>query len=94
MHGVFASIVRPNPLDQKQLPVLRRYKVDEQDRADYEQKRAAVDAKINGAGDKTTGGNRRSIAKKIRETELAELLLFHPGRKGNRRYRSGCLPKD
>jgi hypothetical protein len=79
LHGVFSSIVRPNALDQKLLPVMRTYDVSEQNRSDYEKKLAAIYEKIAQAGSKTAGGNKRSIAQKIRETELAELLLFHPG---------------
>ena len=79
LRGVFNSIQRINPLLEKQLPMPRGYKTAEADRADYEKKRAAIDEKINGAGDKKSGGNNQSVAQKIRETELAELLLFHPG---------------
>jgi len=79
LHGIFTSIVRVHPLDEKQQPVVAGYQASEKDLADYAKKRKAVDAKIAGAGNKKAGNNNRSIAKKIRETELAELLLFHPG---------------
>ncbi len=79
LHGVFSSIARPNALLEKQLPKMTNYSASDEDRADYEKKRAAIDEKITKAGAKTAGGNRRSVAQKIRETELAELLLFHPG---------------
>ena len=36
-------------------------------------------AKISKAGNSKAKNNNRSVAQKIRETELAELLLFHPG---------------
>ncbi len=79
LHGVFASIVRPNSLDENQLPTIPGYPVDSALRADYLEKRAAIDAKIAEAGDKTVGSNQRGVARKIRETELAYLLLFHRG---------------
>ena len=79
LHGVFASVTRIDPLNEKQLPVLARYTSTKADHLDYLTKRAAIDAKINGAGTKKAGNNNRSIAQKIRETELAELLTFHPG---------------
>lgn len=79
LHGVFSSIIRVRPLDEKNQPQVSGYDLKEKDRADYAKKRAAIDAKIKAAGGKTSGGNNRSVATKIRETELAELLLFHPG---------------
>jgi hypothetical protein len=79
LHGVFASVTRTDPLDEKRQPLLARYTSTEADHLDYLTKRAAIDAKINGAGTKKAGNNNRSIAQKIRETELAELLTFHPG---------------
>lgn len=79
LRGIFASIDRINPLQAERLPTPRGYTVDPDSVADYEKKRAAIDKKINGAGNKKAGGNNRSVAQKIRETELAELLLFHPG---------------
>jgi len=79
LRGVFASIVRPHPLREEQLPEIRGYSVDTAARADYLKKRAKIDAKMKKAGGKTAKNNRRRIAIKIRDTELAELLLFHPG---------------
>jgi hypothetical protein len=79
LRGVFSSVQRINPLKEGQLPTPRGYEITDEDRADYEKKRAAIDKKIAGAGNKKSGGNNRSVAQKIRETELAELLLFHPG---------------
>ncbi len=80
LHGMFSSIVRVKPLDEKGQPTIRGYRpASDADRADYEKKRASIDGKIKKAGSKTSGGNRRSVAQKIIETELAELLLFHPG---------------
>lgn len=71
LRGVFASITRVHPLDEKQQPLLAGYEPSKTDLADFEKKRAAIEAKIEKA-DKGKG-------KTIRETELAELLLFHPG---------------
>ncbi len=79
LHGVFSSVVRPNPLNEDQFPLMPGYEPTSEDRADYEQQRAAIDKKIEAAGSKKVGGNQRSVAQKIRETELAKLLLFHPG---------------
>ncbi len=79
LHGVFASVTRINPLDETQQPLLGGYTCSDADRQDYLIKRAAIDKQINKAGGKKAGNNKRSIAQKIRETELAELLTFHPG---------------
>lgn len=79
LHGVFSSILRIDPLDDAKQPMIAGYSASEQDQAEYAQKRAAIDKKISGAGGKKATNNNRSIAEKIRETELAELLLFHPG---------------
>ncbi|MEZ6127580.1 MAG: PSD1 and planctomycete cytochrome C domain-containing protein [Planctomycetaceae bacterium] len=79
LHGVFSSVTRRNELDEKSLPKLVHYQPNEQQQADYAKKRAAIDKKIAAAAGKTSGGNNRSVSQKIRETELAELLLFHPG---------------
>lgn len=79
LHSVFASVIRINPLDEEKQPVLIGYRQRAEDIADYEQKRAAIDKKIAEAGKSKSKNNNRSVAQKIRETELAELLLFHPG---------------
>lgn len=79
LRGVFASVDRVGTLKEDQLPMITGYEVDESEREDYERKRAAIDKKIADAGSKKSGGNNRSVAQKIRETELAELLLFHRG---------------
>jgi hypothetical protein len=79
LRGVFASITRPSPLDEERLPLLTGYEPNATDLADYQKKRSAIDKKIKAAAGKRTGGNNRSVATKIRETELAQLLLFHPG---------------
>jgi mono/diheme cytochrome c family protein len=79
LHGVFASLVRVNPLDEGKLPTLSGYKADPDKAADYAKKREAIDKKIKAAGGSKAKNNNRSVAQKIRETELAQLLLFHPG---------------
>ena len=79
LHGVFASVLRLSPLDEQRQPELASYQRDPKDIEDYEAKRAKIDAKIGKAGNSKAKGNNRSVAKKIRETELAELLTFHPG---------------
>ena len=79
LRGIFNSIVRPNPLDEKQQPILANYQPADVHRADYEKKRAAIDKKIADSAGKKAKNNNRPVSLKIRETELAELLLFHPG---------------
>jgi mono/diheme cytochrome c family protein len=79
LHGVFASVIRVNPLDESKQPKLDGYQPTEAELADYALKRGAIDEKINGAGKSKSKNNNQSVAQKIRETELAELLLFHPG---------------
>lgn len=79
LHGVFSSVVRIHPLDEKKQPLISGYPTLANERADYRKKRAAIDRKIKNAAGKKSRGNNRSVAQKIRETELAELLLFHPG---------------
>ena len=79
LRGVFNSVVRINPLDEEKQPRVRGYQPSAEDVADYQKKRAAIDAKMDAAAGKKAKGNNRSVAQKIRETELAELLLFHPG---------------
>ena len=79
LHGVFASITRPAPLNEKAQPILANYRVTDVAKADYENKRAQIEKEIEGVGNKKSRNNRRSVAEKIRETKLAELLLFHEG---------------
>ncbi|MGI9474356.1 MAG: PSD1 and planctomycete cytochrome C domain-containing protein [Rubripirellula sp.] len=79
LRGVFAAVTRVKPLDEKRQPILAAYKPTPSDLQDYERKRAAIDAKIKASEGKKARGNNRSVSQKIRETELAELLLFHPG---------------
>ncbi|MDZ4847725.1 MAG: PSD1 and planctomycete cytochrome C domain-containing protein [Pirellulaceae bacterium] len=79
LRGVFASVNRIDPLDEKRLPELAGYSPSADAIADYEAKRQAIDKKIKDASGKKAGGNNLSIPEKIKETELAELLLFHPG---------------
>ena len=79
MRGVFSSLVRPSPLDEKRQPILATYQPTDSQRADYENKRAVIDKKIADSEGKKAKNNNRPISLKIRETEMAELLLFHPG---------------
>ncbi|MDA0284334.1 MAG: DUF1549 domain-containing protein, partial [Planctomycetota bacterium] len=79
LRGVFASTVRVNPLDEQKLPLVSGYEPSPADLADYEAKRAAIDTEIAKAGKGKSKNNNQSIGQKIRETDLAELLLFHPG---------------
>ncbi len=79
LRGVFAAVTRVHPLDEKRQPELACYQPTASERAAYEKQRAAIDAKIEAATGKKARNNNRSIAEKIRETELAQLLSFHPG---------------
>lgn len=79
LRGVFAAVARVNPLDETKQPLLTSYQPTESQAADFANKRSAIEAKINGAAGKKAKNNNRPIAQKIRETELAELLTFHPG---------------
>ncbi|MCA9136166.1 MAG: PSD1 domain-containing protein [Planctomycetales bacterium] len=79
LRGVFAALTRANPLDEKKQPLLKSYVAVDSDVRDYQRKRSAIDAKISESNGKKTKGNNRSLVERIRETELAELLTFHPG---------------
>ena len=80
LRGVFASIERIKSLDEKQLPQIDSgYEISDADEADFRKQSEAIERKIREAGNKKARGNNRSIAQKIRETELAKLLAFHPG---------------
>jgi hypothetical protein len=79
LRGVFAAVSRVDPLAEDKQPLLKTYSPKESDVNDYEQKRAEIDKKIRDAAGKKANANNRLISQKIRETELAELLLSHPG---------------
>lgn len=79
LRGVFAALTRINPLDEKRQPEISGYQFDPDQVADYEKRREEIEAKVQAAAGQKAKNNNRSIPQKIRETELAELLLFHPG---------------
>ncbi len=79
LRGVFASLDRPSALDLAKLPAIRGYHPSSSEKRDFEQKLAAIEKRIGTAGNSRSNNNNQSVATKIRETELAELLLFHPG---------------
>ncbi len=79
LRGVFAGVDRVGPLDEARLPELANPTATAADLEDYQQCRATIEAKLEAAAGKKAANNNRSIAEKIRETELAELLLRHPG---------------
>ena len=79
LRGVFASLIRVDPLDEKKQPLVPGYEPTEAEVADYESKRAAIEQAVTKAGNSKAKNNNRSISQKIRETELAELLLFNQG---------------
>ncbi len=79
LYGVFGSLERAAPMQSGGFPVIDGYERGEEEVADYEQKLAVIQKKIEEAGEKTGKGNNRSLAEALEETELAELLLFHDG---------------
>lgn len=78
LHGVFNSVDRANPLNEKLQPEIQGYTADKKSQQDYLKQRKAIDEKIKAAGNSKAKGNNRSVAQKIRETELAALLTYHP----------------
>ena len=79
LHGVFASISRSDPLNEKAMPVVNSFRPSNKQVADYEKQRRSIDDEIEGVGKRKARNNNRSLAEKIRDTKLAELLLFHDG---------------
>ncbi|MCA9079752.1 MAG: PSD1 domain-containing protein [Planctomycetaceae bacterium] len=79
LYGVFASTKRSDPLRESELPKIHGAAPVVTAVAEYEQKRKQIDAEIKGAGNSKTKNNNRSIAERIEETDLAELLTFHEG---------------
>ncbi|MCA9054986.1 MAG: PSD1 domain-containing protein [Planctomycetaceae bacterium] len=79
LYGVFASVDRSDPLDEKQLPLIEGCGPAPDQVPAYDKARAKVDKAIEDAGESKAKNNNRSIAEKIRETDLAELLTFHDG---------------
>ena len=79
LRGVFSTISRPNPLNERAQPLLVSYQPTESQVADYEAKRAVIDQEIADLEGKKSKNNKRSLAARVRDTKLAELLTFHPG---------------
>lgn len=79
LRGVFAAVSRVDALDETNQPILSTYSPTESQVKDYETKRAKIEAKIDGGKEKKGKGSNRTLTQKIRETELAHLMLFHPG---------------
>ncbi|TWU05779.1 Planctomycete cytochrome C [Stieleria varia] len=79
LRGVFASLDRIHPLDEEKQPAVDGYRASEEETADYKKQLAKIMKQIDAAGGKKAKGNNRSIAEKIRETDLAQLWAFHPG---------------
>jgi len=77
LYGVFQSLDRPVPWEVEELPEIRGYEPAAKLAEDYAKKRKAIDAKIEKAGDSKRGN--RNKADTIKQTDLAELLLFHDG---------------
>jgi hypothetical protein len=77
--GVFGSIQRPAPWDLEKHPTISGYTTSPEVVADYDSKRTEIDKKIKEAGNKKKGGNNRSVADTIKQTELAFLLTTHDG---------------
>lgn len=79
LRGVFAGIERIDALSESELPVAPGYEIRPEDLEDYQAKRAEIDQKIKAVDGKKAKNNNRPISLKIRDTELAKLLAFHPG---------------
>lgn len=79
LRGLFSGVKRIAPLDLRGQPRVGGYVPTDSQRADFESRRASIMQKIEAAGNSKARGNNRSVAQKIRETELAELLTFHQG---------------
>ena len=79
LRGVFASMQRFGSLDEKRHPQMTSYQPSEAQVADYESKRAEIESKMAEVEGKKARNNNRSLSERIRDTELAELLTFHPG---------------
>jgi len=79
LYGVFGSLERPEPSDTEHFPVIDGYQPSGEQVADFEQKLAILERKIEDAAGKKNKGNNLSLAETIQDTELAELLLFHDG---------------
>ncbi|MFV0442522.1 MAG: PSD1 and planctomycete cytochrome C domain-containing protein [Planctomycetaceae bacterium] len=79
LYGVFASVERSDPLKEESLPLVDGCEPVADRVADYESRRKKVDAAIKQAGNSKARNNNRSIAQRIEETDLAELLTFHEG---------------
>ena len=79
LRGIFASLKRVQELDEKRLPKVSGYQPTHSEIKDYEKERGKIDTKIAAAAGKKSGGNNRPVQKKLRDTELALLLAFHPG---------------
>ncbi|MEM6280325.1 MAG: DUF1553 domain-containing protein, partial [Verrucomicrobiota bacterium] len=77
--GVFNSVLRPEPWDIKDFPPIDGYEPTEGQRTSFTKAMEEIDVKITEAGDKKNRGNNRSRAETIRQTDLAELLLFNDG---------------
>ena len=79
LRGVFDGLSRPHPLDEKKQPELAHYQPVESEQRDFAKRLAAINKKIADSGNKKARNNNRPISVKLRDTELAQLLLFHPG---------------
>lgn len=79
LRGIFNSIERSNPLELSDMAPAQHFVSTASERADYQAQAARVTRRIDEAGDQKAKGNNRPVATKILETELAQLMLFHPG---------------
>lgn len=79
LYGVFQSLNRPEPWVLEEFPEIRGYDPEQETALEYRKQRDIIDEKIAKAGNSKAKGNNRSVAEKIEQTELAELLLFHEG---------------
>ncbi len=77
LYGVFGSLDKDPPAMVDRFPLIEGYSASQEQVADYQKQRDAIDKKIEAAGSKKKGNN--SVAGELRETDLSELEMYHPG---------------
>ncbi len=79
LFAVVNSIRVPDSLDEKASPERNDQQPPPELAVAYQARRAEIDAQIQAAGNSKAKGNNRSVAERIRETDLAVLLTFDAG---------------
>jgi hypothetical protein len=79
-HGIFSSVTKPDPDDFDEYPLIDGYQSSAAEQADFAEQKAKIEEKIAAA--KESGrlvGARRPLSEVIKQSELTELMTFHPG---------------